>query len=281
VRRLILPFLALCALALPLASCGAADDLKSEARQRVADVKRTAEEIRRKAERLGADAKRLREQLARQVRDTLAQIQQVVPAASRPIPQRRAPTRLETFLAAVVRNVDGYWTQTLRGADLPAPHVRLVTLRAGERGATGCGAAADQSSAFYCPADDAIYLGEAFVEQILRGTGDFGVAYVVAHEYAHNVQQELGWYSAGRRLNTVKPFELQADCMAGAWGNSVYRAGQLDAGDVQEAQRTAYAVGDFDLANPQHHGTPEERLNAWQLGFERGDPAACRQFVPR
>jgi hypothetical protein len=279
VRRLVL-LLSTLAVVAPLAGCGTADDLSRQARDQVAAVKRTAEEVRRKAQRLGKDAKRLRKKLAREVHDTLARIRQVVPAASRPIPRRRTSTKLETFLASVLRNVNGYWTQTLRGAGLPAPHVRFVTLRAGERDATGCGAPADESSAFYCPTDDAIYLGEGFAQQILQGTGDFGVAYVLAHEYAHNVQQELGWYSAARQLNSVKPFELQADCMAGAWGNSVYRAGQLQPGDVQEAQRTAYAVGDFDLNNPQHHGTPEERLNAWVLGFERGDPAACRQFVP-
>src|SRR3954447_8764091 len=259
--------------ALATAGCGSADDLRDQARDKVAEVRKTAEQIRR-------DAERLRDRLARQVEQTLAEIRQVVPAASRPVPQRRANTRLETFLAEVRDNVAGYWTRTLRAADLPAPSVRLVTPRPGERGATGCGAPADETSAFYCPADDTIYLGETFVGQILRGTGDFGVAYVLAHEYAHNIQQELGWYGASRQTAVVKPFELQADCMAGTWGNSVYKAGRLDPGDVQEAQRTAYAVGDFEVDNPQHHGTPEERLNAWELGFDSGDPASCRRYVP-
>jgi uncharacterized protein len=279
VRRFLLITLLLVAAAVP-AGCGATNDLRQEARDRVAEVQRTAEEVRRKAERLGADARRLRERLARQVRDTLAQIRQAVPAASRPLPARRPQTEIGTFVTTVARNVDGYWDDTLSAAGLPAPSVRVVTVQDRERASTGCNTAADQTAAFYCPADDSIYLGETFARQILRATGDFGLAYVVAHEYSHNVQQELGWYSAARQLQTVKPFELQADCMAGAWGNSVFRAGQLDPGDVEEAQRTAYAVGDFDLTNPQHHGTPRERLQAWQLGFDEGDPAACRRYVP-
>ena len=79
---------------------------------------------------------------------------------------------------------------------------------------------------------------------------------MVAHEYAHNLQHELGFF-ARRPLGGNAAFELQADCLAGVWANSVYRAGQLEPGDVEEAQSTALAVGDFEFANAQHHGTPE------------------------
>jgi predicted metalloprotease len=78
----------------------------------------------------------------------------------------------------------------------------------------------------------------------------------------------------------VKPFELQADCLAGAWGNSVYEQGLLQPGDVEEAINTALAVGDFDVGNQQHHGRPEERREAWLLGFEGGNPSACDRYVP-
>ena len=110
-----------------------------------------------------------------------------------------------------------------------------------------------------------------------RAAGDFGVAYVLAHEYAHNLQQEFGVFE--RPSPTAEPFELQADCFAGAWGNSVYRQGLLEPGDVEEAINTALAVGDFDVSNAQHHGTPEERREAWLLGFEGGDPGACERYL--
>ena len=42
----------------------------------------------------------------------------------------------------------------------------------------------------------------------------------------------LGFFTQGQRL-AAKPFELQADCVAGSWGNSVYRAGKLKPGDVE------------------------------------------------
>ena len=67
--------------------------------------------------------------------------------------------------------------------------------------------------------------------------------------------------------------------MAGAWGYAVYEQGRLDDGDVEEAVRTAFAVGDFDTTNPQHHGTPDQRQDAWLSGYESGDPSSCRSFV--
>ena len=85
--------------------------------------------------------------------------------------------------------------------------------------------------------------------------------------------------SSTRAERHRRPFELQADCFAGTWGNSVYRQGLLEPGDVEEATNAALAVGDFDVGNAQHHGTPEERREALLLGFESGDPSVCSRYV--
>jgi predicted metalloprotease len=271
--------LALCLLAVAFGGCGG-NDLADQAKDEVAQARERLDEIQRDAKNVRKDAEALRKRLSDRVQETLRKIKQAVPAAgpqTRPPQSNGSPT--ETYLTSVIGSVDAYWTRTLAAADLPEPRVSYVWLRPGERTQTGCRTVADDDAAFYCPNDDTIYVSEAFTEQILRIGGDFGVAYVVAHEYAHNVQHELGWLEAGREL-AVKPFELQADCLAGAWGNSVYQEGKLQPGDVEEAMRTAYAVGDFDESNPQHHGTPEERRGAWQRGYRSGDPAACQEFLP-
>ena len=188
----------------------------------------------------------------------------------------------------ILESVDGYWTETLRANDLPAAAGRRSSRFPPARSCRrACGAAGDDA-AFYCPADDTIYVSQAFAAALWdgvleglpgtgRAAGDFGVAYVLAHEYAHNLQQEFGVFA--RPSPTAEPFELQADCFAGAWGNSVYRQGLLEPGDVEEAINTALAVGDFDVSNAQHHGTPEERREAWLLGFEGGDPGACERYL--
>ena len=92
------------------------------------------------------------------------------------------------------------------------------------------------SAAAYCLGDDTIYISEKFATDIYNGSldhalpgssqgfgrtyGDFAVAYIVAHEYGHQIQSELGVYEKyGNQLPT-SAFELQADCYAGTWANS-------------------------------------------------------------
>ncbi len=59
----------------------------------------------------------------------------------------------------------------------------------------------------------------------------------------------------------------------------MFAKGDLQPGDIQEATNAALAVGDFDVGNEQHHGTPEERRDAWLLGWTSGDPSECGRFV--
>ena len=265
----------LLAVAVATAGCGAVDDAKERADRAVA-------EVRERAGKLRGDLRRLREEVKAEVNRVLADVRRVLPRADEDTepPQRSDAGTFEGFLDDVLVNVDDYWTTTLTAADIPAPSVRHRWIGPGEVVDTRCsGDPADDMAAFYCPADDTIYIGRALGQQVLQGTGDFGVAYVVAHEYAHNVQAELGWFDEGRLVTTVAPFELQADCMAGAWGHAVYQQGRLQPGDVEEAVATALAVGDFDSTNPQHHGTPEERKGAWLSGYGSGDPSSCREFT--
>jgi predicted metalloprotease len=260
------------------AGCGSVDDAKRDVSKKVQEVKKKVQD---KAQQIGKDLDRLRGQIADKVNTTLAKIKGVLPKADEdtpPPPSLRASNTFDVFLDQILGNVNSYWTKTFKANRIPAPHVGHHWIHPGDTARSRCGKADDQS-AFYCPADDTIYFGEGIGQDIYDNIGDFGVAYAVAHEYGHNVQEELGWYAAGIKVTTVAPFELQADCLAGDWGYAVYKAGLLDAADVQEAVKTAYAVGDFDFTNPQHHGTPTERQNAWLKGYHDGNPADCRSFV--
>lgn len=277
---------------------GCADDperLARDVRERSEQVRERATQIRERGERL----RRRGEKLAQHVRDVLEDIRQAVPKATpaTPAPQTRAGTEtseIDAYLTEVIRSVDAYWTKTLTTSGLQEPRVSYVWVAPGRAARTGCQTVADDRAAFYCPTDDTIYVAEKLASDLVQGisedfpgqragrgraAGDFGLAYVVAHEYAHNVQQELGFYTLGPRRG-AKPFELQADCMAGLWGNSVYREGLLKPGDVEEAMNTALAAGDFDYFNENHHGTPEERRDAWLQGYRSGDPGRCQEYVP-
>jgi uncharacterized protein len=208
------------------------------------------------------------------------------------------PESMEQFLTAVTKDVDTYWTETFKAAGLPEPKVSYTWIPAGRTAASACGDgdnAMGDAAAAYCPGDDTIYISEKFATDIYDGAldqslpgsaqgyggtvGDFAVAYIVAHEYGHEIQDELGLFDKyGDQVPTMA-FELQADCYAGTWAKSAADQNRLEDGDVQEALDAALAVGDFDTANPGHHGTPEQRAEAWNAGFEAGDPSACSRYL--
>jgi predicted metalloprotease len=210
------------------------------------------------------------------------------------------PTTVNEFLTAVTKDVDDYWTQVFKQNGRDEPRVTYAWIPAGQTAASACGGddtggTLGDSAAAYCMADDTIYISEQFATDIANGSldqslpgsangyggtyGDFAVAYIVAHEYGHQIQNELGLYQKyGDQLPT-SAFELQADCYAGTWANHAYQNNELDEGDVEEAINAAEAVGDFDASNPQHHGTPEQRAEAWNTGFQAGDPGVCSQYL--
>ena len=282
-------------LLLLLAGCGATDDARDFAREQ-------RDRLRERQDRFEAQLQEQEERLRARVEDVRARIEAVLgdleragARAERTNPEVRTQGEgtIEDFLSTVLQNIDRYWTRTLTANDLPEPRVAYTWVPPGRVIRTACGAPADDYAAFYCPADDTIYVAVRFAAAIyggnLRGLpgeaeggraiGDFGVAYVLAHEYAHNLQQELGIFTLGPG-NSSKPFELQADCMAGAWASSAFAAGGVTLQDVEEAVSTALAVGDFDVSGAGHHGTPQERRAAWLGGFESADPSVCSRYVP-
>ena len=122
------------------------------------------------------------------------------------------PQDMEGFLTAVTKDVDRYWTKEFNASDLPEPRVSYRWIPAGQTAASACGGDAGgdmgDSAAAYCPGDDTIYISEKFATDVFNGSldaslpgssqgyggtkGDFSVAYIVAHEYGHEVQNELG-----------------------------------------------------------------------------------------
>jgi predicted metalloprotease len=281
-----------------LAGCGG-EDVEGEfdrARDRAEELRADIEE---RVERAREEFEDRRERFGDRIDEILAELGPVFEPPARTSPRVRArgrtgTTTIDAFLSDLLRDIDSHWTRVFAQAGLPEPRVGYNWIAPGSVTLTGCGPPADDSVALYCPADDTIYVGQRFAADlyagVLRGlpgeragygraAGDFAVAYVLAHEYAHNLQQELGVFD-NSVSPTARPFELQADCMAGVWAYSVFAKGDLQEGDIQEATNAALAVGDFDVGNEQHHGTPEERRDALVAGFDSGDPSVCRRYLP-
>jgi predicted metalloprotease len=161
-----------------------------------------------------------------------------------------------------------------------------------------CGGASGASGPFYCPADAKAYLDTEFFTTLSRrmgASGDFAAAYVIAHEVAHHVQNQLGilgpvsqrrmQVSEGEANALTVRLELQADCLSGVWARSV--EGLLEPGDLEEALNAAKMIGDDHLQrqagrrpNPHTftHGTSEQRMRWFATGYQTGQMSQCDTF---
>lgn len=164
-----------------------------------------------------------------------------------------------------------------------------------------CGAASGASGPFYCPGDKKVYLDTDFfstMQSQLGAKGDFAMAYVVAHEVAHHVQDELGILGKANQIRSQVSkeesnqisvmIELQADCLSGIWARGVHEEfGAVEKGDFEEALNAARAIGDDTLQRNAGqrpmphtftHGTSEQRARWFYTGLETGEFDACNTF---
>ncbi len=157
---------------------------------------------------------------------------------------------------------------------------------------SACGSAGAATGPFYCPADRKVYIDLSFYNQLkqLEAPGDFAMAYVVAHEVGHHVQNLLGiseQVQSQRRSLSEEEYnqlsvrlELQADFFAGLWAHHAQDKFQiLQEGDIEEALNAANAIGDDRLQKRSQgyvvpdaftHGTSAQRVRWFRKGFETG-----------
>ena len=203
------------------------------------------------------------------------------------------------FVDRIVTSSNQVWSGIFQkaGRTYTTPVLELFT----QATRSACGSATSAVGPFYCPADQKIYLDTSFFNQMdrqLGGGGDFAYSYVIAHEVGHHVQNELGIADKVNRAQQQASseaeanrysvaMELQADCFAGVWGNNVSGLANITQQDVQEAVRTAEAIGDDNLQRRSGgqvvpdsftHGSSQQRVTWFMRGFESGDPNGCDTF---
>ena len=196
----------------------------------------------------------------------------------------------ERFASSVLGSTNDYWRQEFtrqgRGFDDPT----LVLFRSATQ--SGCGVATSQVGPHYCPTDKTIYLDETFFtvlrDQLGGSSDDVAQAYVIAHEAGHHAQDLLGILgSSGSSPSDSVRTELQADCFAGLWANSLRDSGVFEPGEIKEAIDAAAAVGDDRIQktttgsiNPETwtHGSSEQRVNAFNTGYDTGNFSECSKL---
>lgn len=201
------------------------------------------------------------------------------------------------FVSVVLADTEEIWSDVFR--DQLGARYQPVTLVL-YKGVTqsACGGASGATGPFYCPGDGKIYLDTEFFTTMSRelgAGGDFAAAYVVAHEVAHHVQDELGILGQANALrakasevqsNAISVrIELQADCYSGIWARQVdEKLGALDHGDIREALNAARQIGDDTLQRNAGrvpmphtftHGTSEQRQSWFARGYDSGALDSC------
>lgn len=198
---------------------------------------------------------------------------------------------LKEFTSVVLAYTEDIWHEQFKAQGLTYKEPDLVVFT--DQVQSGCGFQSAQVGPFYCPADSTIYIDLSFfsmMEQQLGAGGDFAMAYVIAHEVGHHVQNLLGitdqMTQIRQQVSTTEynrysvALELQADYLAGVWAHHVENFGVLEAGDLEEAMNAANAIGDDTIQKRAQgrvvpdsftHGTSEQRKYWLNRGFQYGD----------
>ena len=163
---------------------------------------------------------------------------------------------LSQFVGVVLGDTEDVWGELFRQAGKNYRPAQMVLYT--DMVQSACGFSSAASGPFYCPGDQKVYIDLSFCRELqerFQAPGDFAVAYVLAHEVGHHVQNLLGIndkvMALRERLSKTEfnrysvAMELQADFPAGVWANHDQKLNNiLEEGDLEEALNAASAVGD-------------------------------------
>lgn len=222
-----------------------------------------------------------------------SQLPQQIPQESRELTaeEKAKDDERAHFVGVVLADTEDVWAEIFQKMGKPYEKPTLVLFR--DATESGCGYASSATGPFYCPGDEKLYIDLSFYQELqerFHAPGDFPMAYVVAHEVGHHIQNLLGISEKMSRLRqqlsegeynkySVK-MELQADFLAGVWAKYESNKQLLEVGDIEEAMSAAQAIGDDRLQRQSQgyvvpesftHGTSEQRVYWFKKGYQTGD----------
>jgi predicted metalloprotease len=204
---------------------------------------------------------------------------------------------VQQFLVRTLGSTEQTWGELFAKSGAQYQPTTLVAYNGGTQTACGMGQAA--MGPFYCPNDKKIYIDPAFFNELSQrfgAPGDFAMAYVIAHEVGHHIQDLEGTLDKAQQAqarasetggNAIQVgVELQADCYAGVWAANARdeKGSIIEQGDLEEGMRAAEAIGDDTLQKQAQgtvvpdsftHGSSAQRMEALRRGFTTGNPTAC------
>lgn len=214
--------------------------------------------------------------------------------ATRGIPSQNRDADLKSFVSVVMKDTEDVWGNLFRN-QLRARYHEPTLVLFDDYVRSACGNASSQVGPFYCPTDSNVYLDMSFFRQLkteLGAPGDFAMAYVIAHEVAHHVQNQLSISDQVQAMQAKAKsdkeskqwsvrLELQADYLAGVWMYHAQKMKQImEQGDKDEALNAATRIGDDVLQRRAAgkvnkdaftHGSAKQRRYFLAKGLETGD----------
>ena len=199
-----------------------------------------------------------------------------------PVQETAADKELVEFVHFVIDDIQETFEKEFQKKGKKYRYATLVLFT--EAVDSRCGVTSSAVGPFYCPPDSMAYIDLSFykvLKERLGAGGDFAQAYVLAHEIGHHLQNLLRIDGDSVRQ------ELQADCFAGVWAHATGERKLLERGDIEESVNAAAQIGDDRLqkmagqkVNPETwtHGSSEQRVRWFQIGYETGDLDACDTF---
>jgi predicted metalloprotease len=197
---------------------------------------------------------------------------------------------LAEFVSVVLADTEDVWSNLFsrKGSQYNMPGLVIYSGSV----ESACGRGSRSTGPFYCPGDNKVYIDLSFYNELrdrFKASGDFAMAYVIAHEVGHHVQKLTGTMRKvdslrGRVSETeynrfLVRLELQADYYAGVWAHYAQKMKVLEEGDLEEAMNAASAVGDdriqknargYVVPDSFTHGTSEQRARWFMKGYKSG-----------
>ncbi|WP_327583512.1 neutral zinc metallopeptidase [Nonomuraea sp. NBC_00507] len=133
------------------------------------------------------------------------------------------------------------------------------------------------NNVYYCSSDDYIAWDKNYIKGNPERDGNTFPYVAIAHEWGHAIQEQLRPH---QRAQMGYRYELQADCFAGAALIGSLYQGRLD-WDRRDPERIANALesisDDLPEANIDHHGTAEQRIDAFERGKQGTQACLAKQ----
>lgn len=187
-------------------------------------------------------------------------------------------------LTAMLNCLNASWSAQLKKVGLPfrSPKIRFIA-----KPTRVCGSAWDEGVAgLYCGGERLLVI--LVDEDATEDPADPVTLHILAHEYAHHIQnltgisasyEDMPTRTKAQALTQSRRLELQADCLGAAFLRSIWASQEYQDEDWQEVLDLFQESGDEAFGKERSHGNGKNKVAWLRKGFAAASPAACNTWT--